>query len=136
MTNLTEVLIVIGIAIILFFIFRGINLWYWRVNDLIKKQESHEKLLIEQNNLLKDIYIQLGGKNEGVTQLRKKVETSSVDEDDLEKIENLKKTMKNDEIIVRVKLNGRIEKWKKEDWDDIIKIGNENKFDLIFKNNN
>ena len=136
MTNLTEVLIGIGIAIILFFIFRGINLWYWRINDLIKKQESHEKLLIEQNNLLKNIYIQLGGKSEDVAQSKKKVEKSSVDEDDLEKIEDLKKTIKNNELIVRVKLNGRIEKWKKEDWDEIIKIGNEDKFDLVFKNDN
>ena len=85
---------------------------------------------------MKNIYIQLGGKSEDVAQSKKKVEKSSVDEDDLEKIEDLKKTIKNNELIVRVKLNGRIEKWKKEDWDEIIKIGNEDKFDLVFKNDN
>lgn len=134
MLDFTELLIGIGIAIVIFFIFRGINLWYWKINDLIKNQERHETLLSEQNNMLKNIYIQLGGKIEDVSRLRKNAETLKVDYNDLDKVEDLKKTLKNDEMIVKIKQNGRIEKWKKSDWDEILKIGNQDKFDLIFSN--
>ena len=136
MTGFTELLIGVGIAIVIFFIFRGINLWYWKIKDLIKNQEKHETLLTEQNNMLKNIYIQLGGKIEDGNRLRKNAETSNIDDDDLEQVENLKKTLKKDELIVKIKQNGRIEKWKKSDWDEIIKIGNQDKFNLIFSNEN
>ena len=109
---------------------------YWKINDLIKNQERHETLLTEQNNMLKNIYIQLGGKIENISRLRKNAETSKTDDNDLEKVKDLKKTLKNDELIVKIKQNGRIEKWKKTDWDEIIKIGNQDKFDLIFSNEN
>jgi len=134
MTGFTELLIGIGIAIVIFFIFRGINLWYWKINDLIKNQERHEKLLSEQNNMLKNIYIQLGGKTEDLSRPRKKTELSKIDDNYLEKVEDLKKTLKDDELIVKVKQNGHIEKWKKTDWDEIIEIGNQDKFDLIYSN--
>ncbi len=134
MTGFTELLIGLGIAIVIFFIFRGINLWYWKINDLIKNQEKHETLLTEQNNMLKNIYIQLGGKIVDVSRLRENAETSRIDDNDLEQVENLKKTLKKDELIVKVKKNGRIERWKKTDWDEIIKIGNQDKFELIFSN--
>lgn len=137
MTGYTELLIGLiglGIVIVIFFIFRGINLWYWKINDLIKNQEKHETLLTEQNNMLKNIYIQLGGKIEDVSRLRENAETSRIDDNDLEQVENLKKSLKKDELIVKVKKNGRIEKWKKTDWYEIIKIGNQDKFELIFSN--
>ncbi len=136
MTVFTELLIGIGIAIVIFFIFRGINLWYWKINDLIKNQENQGALLTEQNNMLKNIYIQLGGKIEDVSRLRKYSETLKIDDIDLEQVENLKKTLKKDELIVKIKQNGRIEKWKKTDWDEIMKISNQDKFELIFSNEN
>ena len=54
MQDSTTLIITISIGIILFFMLRGVNLWYWRINDLIKNQE-------ENNNLLEKIFIQLGG---------------------------------------------------------------------------
>lgn len=134
MFDITEILIGIGIAIAIFFIFRGINLWYWKINVLIKNQERHETLVSEQNKMLQNIFIQLGGKIDDVSRSIKNAETSDIDYNDLDKVEDLKKILKNDELIVKVKQNGRIEKWKKNDWDEIIKIGNQDKFDLIFSN--
>jgi len=39
MQDSTTLIITISIGIILFFILRGVNLWDWRINDLIKNQE-------------------------------------------------------------------------------------------------
>ena len=45
MQDSTTLIITISIGIILFFILRGVNLWYWRINDLIKNQEENNNLL-------------------------------------------------------------------------------------------
>ncbi len=39
------VIIAIVVLIIIFFVSRGINLWYWKINDSIKNQEEQIKLL-------------------------------------------------------------------------------------------
>lgn len=129
-----SLLIIIGIFIILFFIFRGIILWYWRINDLIKNQENQNDLLINQNDLLKKIFIQLGGTFDKVKPSHIKNEVSNIEIEDKEAVENLKKNIKKEELIIKVKYNGRIEKIKRKDWDEIIKIGNQEKFDLLFNN--
>lgn len=134
MTNITELLIIIGIGIAIFFLFRGINLWYWKINNLIKNQERQETLMIDQNDMLRKIFIQLGGKIEDKQQQRKSSELSNIEDTDKDAVEDLKRNIKIDEVIVKIKQNGRIEKWKKTDWDEIIKIGNQDKFDLIFSN--
>ena len=61
MTGITELMIIVGVAITLFFLFRGINLWYWKINDLIKYQERQETLMTDQRDLLRKIFIKLGG---------------------------------------------------------------------------
>ncbi len=61
MTGITELMIIVGVAIALFFLFRGINLWYWKINDLIKYQERQETLMTDQRDLLRKIFIKLGG---------------------------------------------------------------------------
>lgn len=38
-------IITIVISIVLFFIFRGIMLWYWKVDVIIKNQEETNRLL-------------------------------------------------------------------------------------------
>jgi len=122
MQESTTLIITIGVGIILFFILRGVNLWYWRINDLIKNQEEH-------NNLLKKIFIQLGGNlNE---QKPKNITHSNQNKEDTVEITKLLKNLKNDEVIIRIKASGQIEKIKKTDWDDIIEIGNQEKFDLL-----
>ena len=98
------------------------NLWYWRINDLIKNQE-------ENNNLLEKIFIQLGGNfNE---QEQKNIDLSNQNKEDTVKINKLLNNLKNDEVIIRIKASNQIEKIKKTDWEDIIKIGNQEKFDLL-----
>ena len=123
MQDYTTLIITISIGIILFFILRGVNLWYWRINDLIKNQE-------ENNNLLEKIFIQLGGNfNE---QEQKNIDLSNQNKEDTVKINKLLNNLKNDEVIIRIKASNQIEKIKKTDWEDIIKIGNQEKFDLLF----
>jgi hypothetical protein len=140
---LYTVLIII-IIIFIFILFRIINLWFFKINDILKNQKCQEKLLSEQIKILNGIYIQLGGVLENISinedysdkleYKTDKVEYYSDEiEDDSDEIEYLKKTLKNDELIVRVKRNGKIEKWKSEDWDEVIKLGNKEKFILIFK---
>lgn len=98
------------------------NLWYWRINDLIKNQE-------ENNNLLEKIFIQLGGNfNE---QEQKNIDLSNQNKEDTVKINKLLTNLKNDEVIIRIKASNQIEKIKKTDWEDVIKIGNQEKFDLL-----
>ena len=122
MQDSTPLIITISIGIILFFILRGVNIWYWRINDLIKNQE-------ENNNLLEKIFIQLGGNfNE---QEQKNIDLSNQNKEDTVKINKLLSNLKNDEVIIRIKASNQIEKIKKTDWEDIIKIGNQEKFDLL-----
>ena len=89
---------------------------------MIKNQE-------ENNNLLEKIFIQLGGNfNE---QEQKNIDLSNQNKEDTVKINKLLTNLKNDEEIIRIKASNQIEKIKKTDWEDIIKIGNQDKFDLL-----
>jgi len=118
----TVLIITISIGIILFFILRGVNLWYWKINDLIKNQE-------ENNNLLEKIFIQLGGDIN--IKERVNIELSNENTEDRETINELLKNLTEDELIIRIKASNQIEKIKKSDWADIVKIGNQEKFDLL-----
>ena len=90
---------------------------------MIKNQE-------ENNNLLEKIFIQLGGNfNE---QEQKNIDLSNQNKEDTVKINKLLNNLKNDEVIIRIKASNQIEKIKKTDWEEIIKIGNQEKFDLLF----
>ncbi len=44
-----EILIIIVVPIALFFIFRGLLLWYWGIAKIITLLEENNKLLKEQN---------------------------------------------------------------------------------------
>jgi hypothetical protein len=136
MLGIKEIIIIIGAAIALFFLFRGINLWYWKINDLIKNQERHEVLLITQNKLLEDIFIQLGGKTENTNQKLKQNKLSQIDNLDKDAVDNIKSKITKDELIVKIKQNGKIEKMKKSDWNEIVEIGNQDKFELLYNNEN
>ena len=83
---------------------------------MIKNQE-------ENNNLLEKIFIQLGGNfNE---QEQKNIDLSNQNKEDTVKINKLLNNLKNDEVIIRIKASNQIEKIKKTDWEEIIKIGNQ-----------
>jgi hypothetical protein len=115
MLGIKEIIIIIGAAIALFFLFRGINLWYWKINDLIKNQERHEVLLITQNKLLEDIFIQLGGKTENTNQKLKQNKLSQIDNLDKDAVDNIKSKIRKDELIVNI---------------------NQDKFELLYNNEN
>jgi len=58
-------------------------------------------------------------------------EESDDDNDDSAQIQSLKQNLQPDELIVRVKSNGSIEKWHKNDWEDVVKSGSQDKFELL-----
>jgi hypothetical protein len=88
--------------------------------------------MIYQNEILENIFIHLDGKVEDVSEQHKKIEMLNKDDEDKLAIENLKKSLTSDEMIIKVKFNGWIEKCKKADWVEMLKIGNHEKFDLLF----
>ncbi len=62
MNELTSLLIIIGVAVIIFLVTREFWCWYFKINH-------QNELLEEQNHLLKNIYIQLGGGSHENTEL-------------------------------------------------------------------
>lgn len=50
--NLTDVLILFGVGIVVFLIFREIVMWYWKINEIVSNQRLTNELLDEQNDLL------------------------------------------------------------------------------------
>ncbi len=57
----------------------------------------------------------------------------AIDEEEIIEIEGMKQTVSANELIVKVKGSGKIEKIKKEDWEEIISLGNEDKFEIKYK---
>lgn len=74
-------LLVIVVIIALFFLFRQVTLWYFRINDLVKNQETQIRLMKSQINLLEDIQTQTKGKIEEVikTQEEKPIEDKGIE---------------------------------------------------------
>jgi uncharacterized membrane protein YhiD involved in acid resistance len=58
----------------------------------------------------------------------------AIDKEEIIEIEGMKQTVSANELIVKVKGSGKIEKIKKEDWEEIISLGNEAKFEIKYKN--
>jgi uncharacterized membrane protein YqgA involved in biofilm formation len=109
--------IVIGVvvAIIIFFLLREFFSWYYKINQIVK--------LLEKNNELLEKIIE----KKSVASVLLKVS----DEDLL--IEDLKKNLKDDEAIVKIKFNGKIEKRKISDIEDSTKEGKSDRFSVIYK---
>jgi len=57
-----------------------------------------------------------------------------VNENEAILIKMIKQSIKSNELIVKVKGSGNIEKITQEDWDEIVKIGNEDKFEIKYIN--
>ncbi len=113
---------VMAIAVVLFFVLREVNLWYWKINKRIELMEK-------QNVLLESIFKQLGGSFEKALTEEDKKEVEKIKE--ANEVEKIKKTIKDNEVIVKVIATGKIEKWNVKDWQDVVKGGNESKFKLI-----
>ncbi len=129
MTNILVWLLISGIAITLFLIFRELIRLFRKINYVIKLMEIQNELLNEQNNLMEKIFALFGGRISDNERIK-----STISNSDLEIIDQLKKNIKSDELILKVRHNGRIEKWKKADWAQIVKLGHHGRFDLLFMN--
>src|SRR5690554_5946556 len=122
MENSTLILLIIVSSIILFFILRPIYLWYFNINKITDYQKEQKELLNKNNQLLEKLYIQMGGKIENDIDIK---QNNDVDNQEFEKIQQLKNEIKENEVVVKIIQNGKIEKWKKSDWEDVVKLGNE-----------
>ncbi len=126
MEDSTLSLLYIGFSILLFFLMRPIYLWYFNINKITEQQEEQIELTKKNNQFLEKLYLQLGGEIKNETKLGKKI-----NDDDIAKIQELKIKLKADEIFVKTLQNGIIEKWKSSDWDDVVELGNSNKFEKL-----
>ena len=126
MEDSTLSLLYIGFSILLFFLMRPIYLWYFNINKITEQQEEQIELTKKNNQFLEKLYLQLGGEIKNETKLGKKI-----NDDDIAKIHELKIKLKADEIFVKTLQNGIIEKWKSSDWDDVVELGNSNKFEKL-----
>ena len=59
--------------------------------------------------------------------------TNTIDENEIIEIEDMKHTVNLNDLIVKVKTSGKIEKINNEDWEQIIKLGNEDKFEIKYR---
>ena len=83
----------------------------------------------------KEILSLLKGENIQKTDKQKERENKKItNENEIIDIEGMKQTVSSNELIVKVKGSGKIEKITKEDWEEIIKMGNAEKFEIKFKN--
>jgi len=113
------------VIIVLFFLLRGVNLWYWKINNIVDEQVKQTEIL---EKILKNIDKKsIDEKSESTISLDTKKDFTF----DKNEYENLKSDLKKDEVIVRIKRTNQLQKINKKDWEEIIKIGNSDKFDLI-----
>lgn len=115
--DLTWVLLPIVIAVALFFIFRSVLLWYWKVNAVVKNQEL-------TNEILKKIYKQMGG-----TESFTVCEEMKTDE---ERIETLKISLKMDQVIVKNTKTDTFSAIKKDQWISDEKMGYNFGFEKVY----
>ncbi|MDR6943024.1 hypothetical protein [Mucilaginibacter pocheonensis] len=52
--EIITILIVFGIAIVIFLVIRSLMLWYWKVDVVLNNQEAQTSLLQKQNNLIQE----------------------------------------------------------------------------------
>ncbi len=84
----------------------------------------------------KEILTLLKGKNIQKTEKQQQTKNKkTVDENEIIDIEGMKQTVSPNELIVKVKGSGKIEKITKEDWEEIVKMGNKDKFEIKYNKN-
>tara|TARA_R100000541_G_C1896458_1_gene83911 strand:+ start:955 stop:1419 length:465 start_codon:yes stop_codon:yes gene_type:complete len=84
----------------------------------------------------KEILSLLKGENIQKTDKQKDRENKEIaKENEIIDIEGMKQSVSSNELIVKVKGSGKIEKITKEDWEEIVKMGNAEKFEIKYKNN-
>jgi len=84
----------------------------------------------------KEILSLLKGENIQKTDKQKDRENKEIaKENEIIDIEGMKQSVSSNELIIKVKGSGKIEKITKEDWEEIVKMGNTEKFEIKYKNN-
>ena len=84
----------------------------------------------------KEILTLLKGENIQKTDKQKERENKKIiNDNEIIDIEGMKQTVSVNELIVKVKGSGKIEKITKEDWEEIVKMGNEDKFEIKYNKN-
>lgn len=120
-----NLLIVIGVAIAVFLIFRAVMLWYWKVNTVVNNQER-------TNELLEKLFIQMGGNENEI----RYIDEDAVNNDHLlsdeEKLKKLKAEVEENELILFSIETGEYEIISKEQWNNDLRSGFAKKFKVAF----
>ena len=74
-------LVYIGGLILLFFLLRGVNLWYWKINNILDEQ-------IKQSTLLEEILQQIGDHLKNDNLHSETIHIDSVDNEELQKLKS------------------------------------------------
>ncbi len=114
--NVLMALMTIGITVLVWIILRPLVLWYFKINTIIDELKENNRLLA----LGKDSYAE-----------EEKPEPEETSEwIDTEAFHELRKKLKNNQLIVQTKKTGKLQIIDKADWEDIVKIGNESMFEV------
>lgn len=131
MTIIYAILLIVAIGFICYVLIKEFIFLMRKAIYVINLMEIQNELLNEQNELIAKIFGLFGGNPAEIDAMRSK---HIVTDSDRMIVEKLKKKIKSDELILKIRYNGRIEKWKKADWALIVKMGHRGRFDLLFMN--
>jgi len=102
----------------------SIFFWFFILTFCDNAEDSKEILTLLKSNKIQKTDKQKENKNKIV-----------VNENEVILVEMIKKSIKSNELIVKVKGSGKIEKITKEDWEEIVKMDNEDKFEIKYNKN-
>jgi len=95
-----------------------IKYFYDSVYNKSEKKSSNNDIELSSNN----------------SQSSSNLAESYPDENEITNIEEMKQTVSPNALTVKIKESGKIQKITKEDWCEIVKIGNEDKFEIKYIN--
>ena len=125
---------IIGVAIVgvilfvcIFLLLREFVCWYYKINQTNKNLEKNNELL---SQILKQMPNASFEEDFPAEILQNAKEITSEDSE-AQLIERLKGQLKDDEALVKIKHNNRIEAWKKSDIQESFNEGKGDKFEVL-----
>lgn len=117
-TDFTPIIVALIVSVAVFFIFRGVLLWYWKVNTIVKNQERTNELLQQLVNSKESSVAPVVN---GESPQEKQVQPCTIPDS----------YSPTDELVIVVNSTGEEKTWKMKEWDVAVKYGNEDRFTPI-----
>jgi hypothetical protein len=135
MINSSTIVIVLIIAVVLFFVLRELNCWYWKINKRVD-------LLEKQNSLLEKILTQLTGKPSTEIPPEIKIKPNDIsnsfisnlsDEEKREFDRFINQGVQLGEKIAINKRKRKFDRFSRAEWENIVKSGHESEWQILFE---